>query len=232
MVIVRSVLLSFTSLMLCACQSLMATSNTTPSAFPSPSPLPEITSEAAQREWIEQEVKGILLGIEKPAGWEAQRMDDGILLAEHAASIASGGQSIQGIQVHIFVHALQGFDIPTDKNVAWAILDQITHDQKYIGRARVNEPYGFVWSRHDAAFYLSNNGDGNVTMLIGIAMPDTPQMVVCNVTAPVGESHRIRDMLPVILDTLTVNSISLAVEALQDLPAPLQFPMMATPNLP
>ncbi len=152
-------------------------------------------------------------------------MDDGILLAERFGSIASGGSAMPGIQVHIFIHSAAGFQIPDDQNAAWSILEQIVRDQKYMGRAHVEEPYGFVWEQHDAAYYLSNNGDGNMTMLIALMLPGMQQMVVCNISSPVSESTRIRAMLPKILGSLTVNRIRLGTAALEALPDPLIFPL-------
>ncbi len=214
-------LLMILALLLAACQ-VTQVSPTANAALVSPSP--EITSEPTPAEWIEQEVNGVLLGVEKPSGWQAQKTDDGILLAEHSGSMATGGEPPRGVQIHIFVHSLAGFQLNDVSNVAWSVLKQIIQKHEYIGSAQANEPYGFEWSRHDAAFYLSNNGDGNMTMLIGVAMPNAEQMVVCNVTSPASESARIRDILPNVLRTLSVNGVQMDVTALAKLPDPLEFP--------
>lgn len=195
----------------------------TPTTRLTPTVSPEATSEPTPVEWIEHEVDGVLLGVQKPKGWQAQHTEDGILLVEHSGSMA-GGADMRGVQVHIFVHSMDGFEIVVGKNAAWSVLEQIVRDRKYIGSARANKPYGFEWSRHDAAFYLSNNGDGNMTMLIAIAIPDTKRMVVCNVTSPASEAGRIRDILPIIFSSLTLNGIQLDVSALRQLPDPLVFP--------
>lgn len=195
----------------------------TPTPLATATTLPEPTAEATPAEWIEHEVDGVLVGVEKPDGWQVQHTEDGILLVEHSGSMASGGD-MRGVQVHIFVHTLDGFTIVAGKNIAWSVLEQITRDRKYIGSARANKPYGFEWSRHDAAFYLSNNGDGNMTMLIAIALPDVERMVVCNVTSPASEAGRIRSILPALLGSLTVNGTRMDVDALHQLPDPLVFP--------
>lgn len=199
---------------------------------PSPvSPSPEATDDdPTPAEWLEQQVGGVLLGIEKPAGWVAQQMDDGIILAEYSVSMASGGDMVRGIQLFLFVHSLEGFHITGGKNVAWDILDQIIRDRKYIGRAHVDSPHGFDWDGHDAAYYLSNDGGGSMTMLLALAMPAAHKMVVCNLTSPTAEADRIRGLLPVLLETLTVNNVRLDAAALRALPDPLVFPAYRPPE--
>ncbi|MDL1883573.1 hypothetical protein FBR01_07970 [Anaerolineae bacterium CFX8] len=229
--IVRCLVLLWIGLILSGCQAPLSSRTDSPTAAASQPPSPEATVEPTPAEWVEQEVGGVLIGIEKPRGWEVQKMDDGILLAERFGSIASGGSAMPGIQVHIFVHSAAGFQIPDGQNAAWSILEQIVHDQKYMGRAHVEEPYGFAWEQHDAAYYLSNNGDGNMTMLIALVLPGARQMVVCNISSPVSESTRIRAMLPAILGSMTVNSVRLGAAALDALPDPLIFPLYP-PRLP
>lgn len=198
----------------------------TPAAppLPTPTPPPEVTGEPTPVEWIEHEVDNVVLGVEKPRGWQAQQTDDGILLVEHSGSMTTTDRTMRGVQVHIFVHSLDGFELVAGKNRAWSVLEQIIQDQKYLGSARADKPYGFEWSQHDAAYYLSNNGDGNMTMLIAIAMPDSERMVACNITSPASEADRIRDILPLIFDSLTVNGLRLDVSVLNHLPDPLVFP--------
>lgn len=219
--IVQGLLLLALCLALSACQVLPPTETTAAEQTSAP---PTPTVPATPAEWIEHEVNGVALGIEKPGGWEAHTTDDGILLAERFATMASGSDAMPGIQVHIFVHSSNEFDIPEGENAAWAILEQISHKREYIGDARINTPHAFVWGRFDAAFYLSNNGDGNMSMLIGLIIPDNTWMVACNVTSPVSEAGRIRAMLPVILDSLTVDGVRLGSDALRLLPSPLDFP--------
>lgn len=224
MLAARGALLIVIAFLLAACQAKY-TSPTAASTAAAASP--EATSEATPAEWIEQEVDGVLLGVEKPPGWQAQKTDDGILLAEHFGSMATGGEPPRGVQIHIFVHSLKDFQLADSPNLAWAALNQIVTNREYIGSAQANKPYGFEWSRHDAAFYLSNNGDGNMTMLIGVALSNAEQMVVCNVTSPASESRRIRALLPNVLRTLNVNGAQMDVDALTQLPDPLVFPPFA-----
>ncbi len=193
---------------------------------PAAQPTPNATGiAAAQAEWIELEVRGVTLGVEKPSGWEALRTEDGIMLAEHFSPMLAGGEAPRGVQAHIFVHSTADFTLPTaSANVAWSILNQIAHEPSYIGSAQVNEVFGFQWGEHDAAYYLSNNGDGHVTLLLAIAMPDVQRLVVCNFTAPTSEGGRIRALLPYLLDRLTVNGQALGRQDLDRLPDPLVFP--------
>lgn len=220
MFIARAVLCLLAGVILAGCQSLKS-----PHAPESVTPTPpvEVTAAATPSEWIEHEVDGVLLGVEKPKGWHAQETEDGILLVEYTPTMANG-DDVPGVQVHIFVHSIEKFNLAGGGNVASSVLEQIIKNRDYIGNARADEPSGFQWGSHQAAYYLSNNGDGNVTMLIAIAIPDTKQMVACNVTSPVHEAGRIRSILPIILKTLTVDDVRMDVSALSILPDPLVFP--------
>lgn len=220
MVIARNVLYLLGSILLAGCQGFA--SAPTPN-LATPTPPPEVTAEPTLSEWIEHEVDGVLLGVEKPKGWHAQETEDGILLVEYSAPMTNS-DDMPGVQVHVFVHSLDKFDLSLGGNIARSVLDQIIQNKDYIGSARVDKPFGFAWGSHEAAYYLSNNGDGNVTMLIAIAIPDSQQMVACNITSPVRESGRIRSILPDVLNTLTVNGVQMDVTALDNLPDPLVFP--------
>lgn len=223
--ILRGALLLAAAVSLIACREavIITGAPTTPAAA---QPTADSTGIAASHsEWIELEVRGVTLGIEKPAGWEVQRTENGVMLAEHFSPMLAGGEAPRGVLAYIFVHSTADFRSPADSaNVAWAILDQITHEPSYIGEARVNEVFGFKWGQHDAAYYLSNNGDGHVTMLLAVAMPDVQRLVVFNFTARAGESGRIRDLLPRLLSGLVVNGVPLDAAALDQLPDPLVFP--------
>jgi hypothetical protein len=218
--IARAVLCLLVGMILAGCQSLKS-----PHAPESTTPTPpvESTPEATPSEWLEHEVDGVTLGIEKPRGWHAQETEDGILLVEYTPTMANG-DDVPGVQVHIFVHAIDKFNLAGGGNLAWSVLEQIVKNRDYIGSARANEPSGFQWGSHEAAYYLSNNGDGNVTMLIAIAIPNMKKMVACNVTSPIHEAGRIRSLLPIVLDKLTVNGARMDVAALDGLPDPLVFP--------
>jgi hypothetical protein len=112
----------------------------------------------------------------------------------------------------------------TDVNLAWYILKQVVHDRSYVGDANISEPVAFDWDHHDAAYYLLNNRDGTVTMLLAMGMPNGHSLVVCHISVPDDQAQRIREELPRLLESLTIDGQVVNVDALRSLPDPLVFP--------
>ncbi len=222
-----------------ACQTIASEEALTPTYTQTPSeetagasstPVGDETESADIDKWEQIQVRGVMLGIEIPNGWSAQQIEDGLLLAEHFGSMQSGTQ-VYGMQIHLFVYSMDGFKRPNrpDTNLAWAMLKQIIENPYLIGHAKVSEPAGFEWDGHDAAYYLLNDGDGNLSVLLAVALTVPPRLVVCNFSSPVDDATNIRPMLPQILSSLTINGASMDVDAIHDLPDPLQFPAAETP---
>jgi hypothetical protein len=170
-------------------------------------------------------VDSIDLALQRPETWEFYATDHGVVLAEHIGSIATDAQ-LQGLLAYVFVPPLGGFDLPAmdDQNRARAILRQIIGNPQYVGTAAVSEPIGFLWNNHEAAYYLTDSGEGSLTLVLGVYLPELSKLVACSVSAPRDQAERIRAMLPTLLDGLTINEISLDGQALEQLPDPLEFP--------
>jgi hypothetical protein len=64
-------------------------------------------------------------------------------------------------------------------------------------------------------------------MLLAFGLPNREGMVVCHVSVPEAQSPRIREMLPDLLSTLTVNGVHIDASTLNELPDPLEFPVLA-----
>jgi hypothetical protein len=197
-----------------------------PTVTAPPTPQPTATEEVHNDDFVEVESDGVRLGISVPWGWKAHRSAVGLVMTEGYTSA-----QIVGMEVHIFVHTLSGFNLPTghNDNTALAVLTQIIHDPQYLGRAAVSEPKGFDWDGHDAAYYLLNTGDGNVTMLVAVTIQTPQRLVVCNISSPNERSQSIRVMLPTLLATLTINGVVMDPAAVNALPVPLVFPVYAPP---
>jgi hypothetical protein len=135
-------------------------------------------------------------------------------------------QPLDGVLVHIFIPNMSDFEYPesNDVNLAWAILNQVVSNPDYIGNALVSDPVAFEWDNYDAAYYLLNNRDETVTMLLALGMPERDKLVVCHVSVPDRQAARIRAVLPDLLATLTVDGHLIDAVALRDLPDPLVFP--------
>lgn len=180
-------------------------------------------------DWTEYRSRTVSLAIKVPTGWISYNTDEGIVLNERAASIADG-VALQGILVHIFTPPIDAFHIPDtqDENMAWAILRQVVANPDYVGHALVHEPVAFQWDRYDAAYYLLNNLDGTVTILIALELPDRKNLVVCHISSSRDDAERVRDLLPELFDSLTINETLVDSSALDTLPDPLVFPLVST----
>lgn len=187
----------------------------------------QVVDKTAKRsaEWTTHDEGVYTLRIRVPSGWETYNTDDGIVLNEMIGANAPD-TPLHGILLHVFVPDSEQFRWPdaADVNLAWYILNQVVHNPDYVGHARISEPVAFDWDHHDAAYYLLNNLDGTVTMLLALGMPDARGLVVCHVSVPVAQAQRIRQYLPELLATLTIDDQSLDDTALHKLPDPLVFP--------
>ncbi len=181
--------------------------------------------EKRAAEWTTHDEGEYTLRIVVPSGWETYNTDDGIVLNEMIGANAPD-TPLHGILIHVFVPDTENFRWPDDDgmNLAWYILKQVVHDPDYVGDALISEPVAFDWDQHDAAYYLLNNRDGTVTMLLALGMPDGRSLVVCHVSVPDDQAQRIREDLPDLLSTLTIDDQPLDAAALHTLPDPLVFP--------
>jgi hypothetical protein len=219
----RGVLLLVTAALILAAAGCQGEAPT-PTAAPArqPTPTEEATDTASSGDTVIT-VKGVRLGIQVPTGWEVQNTEDGLLMAEHFGPMDSGTM-VYGMQIHLFVHVMAD-EAASGTNIAWSALKEITAQPSYIGKARVSEPKGFDWDNHDAAYYLGNNGDGNLMLVIGVALGDSGRLVVCNVTSRVDKVARIRTLVPQVLSSLTVNGATMNTgDLMVALPDPLVFP--------
>ncbi|HRF96874.1 MAG TPA: hypothetical protein PLZ51_16815, partial [Aggregatilineales bacterium] len=83
----------------------------------------------------------------------------------------------------------------------------------------------FIWDNLDCAYYLMDNGEGNLTIVIGILDPLSEKLVTVSMSAPAHDETRIRQNLPILLDNLLINDHTLSGKTLEEiLPKPLIFP--------
>jgi hypothetical protein len=194
----------------------------TPTPIPTPSPAPTYTAAVqSDDDYIETVVSGVRLGMEVPTGWKAHKTQGGLLMTEFYDP-----SNMMGLLVHVFVFSTDDFNIPNgnDVNVALAVLNQVVLLPKYVQGGTVSDPQGFNWDNHDAAYYLLNNGDGSVGMLVAVAVETPQRLVVCNISSPWRSSQTIRVMLPYLLGNLSINGDTMDLRAVNELPNPLPFP--------
>lgn len=242
-----------------ACEMLDSTpsEDSTPSASAdtagAATPLPYGTMPTHTREWLEISINEIEVGIWLPAGWIAD-YQDGLIMAEHVSSFSTSSRALAGMLVYVFAPSLDAFDTSTaepvppssdatpdaasgssDHNMAWSILTQAVHKPDMIGSAAVSEPVGFKWDGHDAAYYLLTDPDGIHMLVMAVALPNS-KMLVINVSVPPdydeSEAGILRDLVPAMLDGMTVNQAVMRGEGLDALPDPLVFPPLPAPSQP
>ena len=174
--------------------------------------------------FVDFQVEDIQISVPRPDGWESFTTDPGIVIAETISSVADEGE-LDGLVMHVYVPVLEDLPLPAvdGDNIAQQILQQIVEDPNYTGSASINGPFAFDWNDYDSAYYLFNNGD--VSIVIGVALPGTTRIIACSVSAPVAEADRIRAMLPRLLNGVRINGIELDGGVLEDLPNPLVFPV-------
>jgi hypothetical protein len=187
-----------------------------------PTQAPEPTQRPPQ--YSRYTLGDVELGLNTPYGWETYATESLVILAEHSGSITNSDE-LRGMIVHIFVHPLDSFTIPTSDqpNLALTVLNQIVRQPDYVGEAAVSEPVGFLWDNHDAGYYLIQH-DANSALLLALTLPDLQKLLICSFSAPVQDSYRIRQMLPRLLEGFTLEGERMDVNALLSLPDPLRFP--------
>ncbi|MFN8527441.1 MAG: hypothetical protein U0670_02380 [Anaerolineae bacterium] len=226
-----------------ACEMLDSTPDPSGDASGTATALPYGTVPTHTREWLQLSINEIEVGIWLPAGWIAD-YQDGLIMAEHVASFSTSSQGLAGMLVYVFSPSLDRFDTATaepltpsvgessDHNMAWSILTQAVHKPDMIGSAAVSEPVGFKWDGHDAAYYLLTDPDGIHMLVLAVALPNS-KMLVINVSVPPdfddSEDGNLRDLVPAMLDGMTVNEAVMHGEGLEALPDPLVFPPLPVP---
>lgn len=177
-------------------------------------------------EIVNLSLNDIALTLPYPSNWESYTTQYGVVLAEYLGSVATEGQ-LGGILIHLFVPPLDGVDLPIsdNDNRALNILTKILAYPDYVGDATVSTPLPFMWDNFECAYYLMDNGEGNLTIVIGIFDPQTNHLVTVSMSAPQDQQARVRAMLPILLDGLVINDYTLSGVVLDDiLPNPLIFP--------
>lgn len=205
---------------------------------------PSAEATAAADAWMETEMNGVRLGVRMPHGWEAAHNADfggepkGLMLAEYRPAPDSGELEV-GVLVYLFVPQLDNFHVPEEpgENAALAVLDQVIEMPNHIGHdAIASDPVPFEWNGRDAAYYLLTTPNAVKTIVLAVETESGHRLVVCNINMPASEVIRVREMLPVVLDGLTIDGVAMDGAGLEVLPDPLVFPVSshrpeATPTM-
>lgn len=182
---------------------------------------------------ISANLSGVQIAMRVPAGWNSRKMDNGILIAEQRGSIHNLGKLL-GMQVFVFVHSTNNFpaSVRTSPHPARNILQQVVSQPALMGKSIVTIPQAFIWDGNDAAYYLLNDGNQNVSLVVAVVLANQSQIVAINISCPESQSASMRAALPDLLDDLSVNDVLMSTALVDALPDPLVFPVFAqtTPN--
>jgi len=190
----------------------------TPAPAATTTPVPTVKN-------IKANLQGVQINMRVPPGWNGSKMDDGILVAEKRTPFHGTGK-LMGMQVFIFVHAVDNFPKPGDSqsHPARRILQQIISEPAVIENSAFSEPQPFAWDGNDAAYYLVNDTKGNVSLVLAVVIANQSQLVAINISCPSDRADSIRDALPDLLADLWVNGALMSVSGIDALPDPLVFP--------
>lgn len=206
------------SMVIVACEVAIE-ATTTPAATATTTPMPVVKN-------IKANLQGVQINMRVPPGWNGRKMDDGILIAEQRGSLHNTGK-LMGMQVFIFVHAVNEFPIPVDNesHPARRILRQIISEPALMGDSAVSDPQSFIWDGNDAAYYLVNDTNKNVSLVMAVVIANEAQLVAINISCPSDRAASIREALPELLADLWVNGALMSASGIDALPDPLVFPV-------
>lgn len=167
---------------------------------------------------------GTHISLTRPHEWEAYGTEYGVVIAEQISSVAKRGQ-LDGLLAYVFVTPLENYPQTVATRSAKNVLDVLVTDPDYVGEANVSPTMAFTWNGHEAAYYLLRDDHMKVlTMVMAVVLPDQGKLLTCTISAPPDHANRIREMLPELFGSLTLNDIQFTREALDALPEVLDFP--------
>lgn len=166
-----------------------------------------------------------VISVPYPTAWTSYQTESGIVMAEPNTTTAHN--LFNGIIFHIWTHPLHELGL-ADTTSPQAILEEITDDPIFIGNAVITPPQPFHWDGIEASYYILNNQLGHISLIIGMTLPDYPQLIAISITAPASQAEYLRQQAPLIIDGITIDEIVISGAILdQILPASLTIPTSA-----
>lgn len=184
---------------------------------------PEPTPTTRQ---IQATIGGVTLGVDLLPGWEAYIDNAHFTVVEKQPVMADG--ALSGIVVNFWVPEQSIVSTGDDVTVA----DVLGNVVKTLESSDVaaSEPQSFEWHGHDAAYYVLNSGDGNLTLVVAMMVSEDTGMIAMNISAPADHNQRLMDLLPVLFNNFSINGKVLSPEAFHNMPDELTVPPY--PNVP
>lgn len=174
-------------------------------------------------------IENVDIRIQHPKDWEYHTTDYGVVLIESIDTVATEGM-LSGLITHVFIPPLGDLSLNAaeGRSTALQMLEDITRTEDLMNNAATTQPTPLMWSGLDAAYFLMNNGEGSVTLVIGLTPPEDRHLITVQISAPLDDADRIRENLPRLMQNLSVNDILLDHTELESLPEPLVFPTFQT----
>jgi hypothetical protein len=148
----------------------------------------------------------LIINVPHPANWHYYQMEHGLVLVE-PTGISSSEQVFDGMIFHIWTQPILDFG-EGDFSSPQAIFEQIVLDPLYIGHAVSSTPQAFQWGDIEASYYLLDNQRGHISLIIGMMIPNHPQLIAINMSAPSAQPDLLRQQALVLLDDILIDGIA------------------------
>jgi|GEM_PF-1713462 len=176
------------------------------------------TTPTSQPEQLTAKIRQVEISLSKPAGWSAYLASDHLLLTESPAIRLSDG-TLSGSVINIWMppETLTQAETPLE-----ATLQQILSAPTLRHTAATSTPTPFRWGDAEAAYYLLNSGDGNVSLVIALVLPPHVRegggLLGINISLPALELERLDVLLPEVFADFQVNGYRLGSLTTTQLP--------------
>ncbi|MCU0513792.1 MAG: hypothetical protein MUE40_14635 [Anaerolineae bacterium] len=159
----------------------------------------------------------LAITLDKPAGWYVYPAAEHLVLTEYETMLARDGR-LRGIVLHVWAQAT------ADGLTTAQVLQAALAEQRQQHALGSTVPAAFRWNGYDAAYYTLNSGDGNITLVLALTVPEAGHLVALNLSAPADQAQRLYAYLPQMMAALHINGVALTANAMQFLPQVLALP--------
>jgi hypothetical protein len=164
------------------------------------------------------------VSVTTPPQWTGILDSEHIILTQSPTPLHADG-TLNGVIINIWLPdktEIVGDVVATKTS---DLLQQITNRPSYVGTATTTDPQAFVWQDYDGAYYALNNGDGNVTLVLALSMPDSRQLIAFNLSTNANTSALLLPTFAQVLPYIRINNTSLTSSLIESLPVSVEFPM-------
>jgi hypothetical protein len=158
-----------------------------------PSPVPTL-----QDIFVDLPLADVSIRLYHLSDWNLYYDAQHIVLTEEVTPLNHQGD-LKGIVMHLWLA-----DAMPEMKIVDA-LNVILEDFGVGDDSLISTPQAFVWSNHEAAYYLLNTDAHNLALVLAIRIPDSDHMLAVNMSAPRAEYARMRQLLPALFSGFAVN---------------------------